>query len=597
MNTTIKTLSILIVFSIINEVPAGESGLLLGLRYGVNYDVSATLADKKAVGGTQSSSSYRTFWIHGNGEKGQIELVAERTNLLVPRDDGFWRVDVKHSRYNDFTEDFIWINPAHDPDALPNPFLAEQEGINAFDVSLLVKESGIEPAHGEYCKGYVSRDILLVENGYLSVGYIRNEVCQSFAVQGDSALQMLSMGKLEPVSITAKLDDNGQKAFANAAKEYQDATTKKFGDVSGGIVREPGRWVIKGHFPIDEGGYTHFGVPITVGESLVSHNKLYPSWDTVKKHVPDAVDAFSSPAKDLLVVLTNSGNLLGFIIKRGKISQQPVLHVILKYPLTPVMAYWTSGQYVTNWTQEIQNLSPTPKESWFVKTEIASVKKPTSKIVGVVVTPNTLNIRQGMGQHTKPIARIERGTKVNVLNVLGKWYKVRLDSGQIGYTHSDYIKILPGLPYVQDACPVKNCVYEKWELKKPATLYAEPSSKADALATLATQQVVQALHGEIHTSQFGEIEVVKSELKLTDGDKKLILHKGDRLFDLEPVGLDMHLMWYNGELYYLSNGWNPKLVSEDALWGTTLTERKTDWWVNVEIPTKKLTGWIVNPSF
>jgi len=72
----------------------------------------------------------------------------------VPRSDGFWRIDVKHSAYNDFTEDFIWVNPAPDHDAIPNPFLAEQEGINAFDVSLLVKrqgkEQGIDTTHGEY---------------------------------------------------------------------------------------------------------------------------------------------------------------------------------------------------------------------------------------------------------------------------------------------------------------------------------------------------------------------------------------------------------------------------------------------------------------
>jgi hypothetical protein len=596
MNTMIKVLVISIVF-FITPVCASESGLLLGLRYGGHYDTSATIAeDKNVFEGTRYPSSYRTFWIRA--ENGQVELAAERTNLLIPRRDGFWRLDVKHSVYNDFSEDFIWINPAPDPDAIPNPFLAEQEGIDAFDISLLIKKQGIDITHGEYCKGYTFRDILFIGNNHLSIGLTHNEICGGFSMDSttNSALQMLSLEKLEPIEITTLLNTKHRNFFKETAKSYQDKNTgiKEWGEVSGGMMRHQGRWIIKGHLPINESGYTHFDVPISTPKGLIFYNELYPNWHTIKKHVPDAIDAFSSRAKDLLVVLTDAGRLLAFTLEGDKISKEPALHILLKQPVTVVMARWAEGQFVSNWTQEIQNLGPKPQESWFSQFEMSRLEEPL-KTIGIVVTP-TLNIRQGVGQHTKPIAKVQKGSKIYLLDVLGQWYKVQLDNMLTGYVHSDYVKILPKLPYIQQACPSENCTYGQWKLKKTARFYTAPSFNANSLMTLKKGQTVQALHGEIHTSQFGEIEVIKSQVELADDNQKLILYQGDRLFDLESVGLNMHIVWYNGDIYYLNNGWNSEIATGDNLWGKLITERKTDWWVKVNVPDKNISGWIVNPE-
>ncbi|RKZ41091.1 MAG: hypothetical protein DRQ49_06290 [Gammaproteobacteria bacterium] len=599
MNTVIKILFISIIFTL-TSVSASESGLLLGMRYGTHYDISAK-TEQNVFQKRVEPSVYRTFWIRA--DNGQVELAAERTNLLVPRSDGFWRIDVKHSAYNDFTEDFIWVNPAPDHDAIPNPFLAEQEGINAFDVSLLVKrqgkEQGIDTTHGEYCEGHAYRDILFVGNNHLSVGYTHSEICRGFFMSSatDSALQMLSLEQLAPIEISTLLNAKDRTTLKNAAKEFQDKNTgiEEWGELSGGVVRYQGRWIIKGHYPINERGYTQFEIPIATPKSLVFHDGLYPDWQTIKKQVPDAIDAFSSQAKDLLVVLTSGGHLLAFTLLDGKISQKPALHILFKQPVTLIMARWAEGQYVSNWTQEIQNLGPKPQKSWFTHIEIPTVEE-APKTVGIVVTQNTnLNLRQGIGQHTKPIAKVQKGTKVKLLDVLGQWYKVQLDNGLTGYAQSDYVKLLPKLPYVKSACPIDNCTYGQWTLSQLTTLYATPSFKGDSLGSLKAKQTVQAVHGKIHTSQFGEIEVTQSEVKLTDDNQDLTLHQGDRLFDLEPVGLGMHVVWYNGELYYLNNAWEPKIASGD-LWGKLITERKTDWWVKVDVPEKNLSGWIVNPN-
>ncbi|NJO14738.1 MAG: SH3 domain-containing protein [Thioploca sp.] len=593
MNTILKVLSILSVFSIINLVQAGESGLLLGLRVGGHYDTAATLDKPKRLENSQESVSYRTFWF--SAQDGKIELVAERTNLLVPREDGFWRVDVKQSSYNNFKEDFIWINPAPDPDAIPNPILAEQEGVNAFDVSLLVKEQGIEMPAGEYCNGHAYRDILFIGINYMSVGYVRSQLCNgSVGISTDSALQMFSLDEFKPVNISSLVEAQEGTVFFRTAKEYQDQSKDKnsqeWGDFSGGVVRQPGKWVVKGHFPIKKDNYTHFDVPITPSQ-LVEYGELHPDWETIKQLVPEAIDAFSSPTQDWLVVLTKTG-LLGFTLNETGINSKPVLQLYLKQPVTAVMAHWAEGLRVMNWSEEIQNIGPNPRKSWITEIPLSPGKGQT---IGVIVckTP-TLNIRQGMGQHTKPIGKVKKGAKLPVLNVLGSWYQVKVNEDVSGYVHRNDFKILPSLPYIQTGCPMSNCNYGTWKLKQATLMYAKPSLQSESVTKLEPMQVVEALTGEIHTARYGEIEVVNA-IELNEDNQKLALQPGDRLFDLESIGLGMHTIWYNGEIYYLSNGWDPDTAKNKTLWGKELIDRQTDWWVRINVPEKNLTGWIVNP--
>jgi hypothetical protein len=593
MNTILKVLSILSVFSIINLVQAGESGLLLGLRVGGHYDTAATLDKPKRLENSQESVSYRTFWF--SAQDGKIELVAERTNLLVPREDGFWRVDVKQSSYNNFKEDFIWINPAPDPDAIPNPILAEQEGVNAFDVSLLVKEQGIEMPAGEYCNGHAYRDILFIGINYMSVGYVRSQLCNgSVGISTDSALQMFSLDEFKPVNISSLVEAQEGTVFFRTAKEYQDKNKDKnsqeWGDFSGGVVRQPGKWVVKGHFPIKKDNYTHFDVPITPSQ-LVEYGELHPDWETIKQLVPEAIDAFSSPTQDWLVVLTKTG-LLGFTLNETGINSKPVLRLYLKQPVTAVMAHWAEGLRVMNWSEEIQNLGPNPRKSWITEIPFSPGEGQTTGVI-VCKTP-TLNIRQGMGQHTKPIGKVKKGAKLPVLNVLGSWYQVKVNEDVNGYVHRNDFKILPSLPYIQTGCPMSNCNYGTWKLKQATLMYAKPSLQSESVTKLEPMQVVEALTGEIHTARYGEIEVINA-IELNEDNQKLALQPGDRLFDLESIGLGMHTIWYNGEIYYLSNGWDPDTAKNKTLWGKELIDRQTDWWVRINVPEKNLTGWIVNP--
>ena len=85
-----KVLKIILMFFIINSVNAQEYGLLLGLRYGANYNSAAQLAEGKEAKKTsgeiarQGPSLYRTLWIRANeGQIGWADLIFVMEKKLV----------------------------------------------------------------------------------------------------------------------------------------------------------------------------------------------------------------------------------------------------------------------------------------------------------------------------------------------------------------------------------------------------------------------------------------------------------------------------------------------------------------------------------
>lgn len=129
------------------------------------------------------------------------------------------------------------------------------------------------------------------------------------------------------------------------------------GDESWGIVRAPGRWTYVRRFGfgtgVARGNYTDCDVSIRPPSAMVGKDLLAPSWSIVKRRIPKARDAFSSPSGDLLIVLTDSaahvyrprGTRLG-----RAIFQTPVP------PGKVIMAEWATGSTIDDWTRALGTL-------------------------------------------------------------------------------------------------------------------------------------------------------------------------------------------------------------------------------------------------
>lgn len=86
----------------------------------------------------------------------------------------------------------------------------------------------------------------------------------------------------------------------------------------------------------------------------------------------------------------------------------------------------------------------TPEEKPVTPPSISEEKPLTSQeVVGKKgsVMADTLNVRAGARTDRPVVAKVSKNTKVTILDVLGSWYKVKLDNGTIGWASSQYIKV------------------------------------------------------------------------------------------------------------------------------------------------------------
>jgi len=67
---------------------------------------------------------------------------------------------------------------------------------------------------------------------------------------------------------------------------------------------------------------------------------------------------------------------------------------------------------------------------------------------------------------------------------------------------------------------------------------------------------------------------------------------------MEDLGEWDHSVWYRGRMHTINqSGWVAhKFTRPDEIWGKISVERATEWWVQVDVPSQKLSGWIVNPK-
>jgi hypothetical protein len=82
----------------------------------------------------------------------------------------------------------------------------------------------------------------------------------------------------------------------------------------------------------------------------VSFDILCVLWNAIKDRVPDAVDAYTSPNKDMAVILSSS-KLFIYSIKNGELGKKPLAKLKLAQGDSVIMAEWGMGWYVDKWEE------------------------------------------------------------------------------------------------------------------------------------------------------------------------------------------------------------------------------------------------------
>ncbi len=286
----------------------GASGVFIGLKIPSNHHYI-----------------YKTVWVSADNKK--IHPVLSRNDIYFPRKSGFWELQVEQE---------------NNREALSAHNMAEKDMEAAGKVFTKTASSGAE----SIVIDYVGNDYVAIENN----------------TGGITRLQVLPVDKLSsPIGIKVSdlLGPAGLKAYQGAREQavqtlYSQGTTLVNADINEdnyGLIRKNGHWHLQGrvnYYGNSAPGTMEFNIKFLPPANLVFYDALYPGWQSIKDRVPNALDAFTSPNKDIVVVKTKS-KLYIFGINGEQLNSIPLGEIALDEGTTIIMAEWATGFYVDDW--------------------------------------------------------------------------------------------------------------------------------------------------------------------------------------------------------------------------------------------------------
>jgi hypothetical protein len=286
-----------------------KSGLLLGLKTKDEYN---------------GGYSYRTLWI--SSYYGKSQPILERNNLIVPRKSGFWEVGVIKKYEESGERDIIWDSP------------------------IMINKSNLQ----NYAP--VIRD---VKDTYTQILFVGTEfISLDNQKPKGSYFSVLPLDKLNGKNVEFSrifihdasniLNSSANNYLSKINKREKDSSLKNL-STNWAITRRSGRWILRGRIA---SGDFDISYPAQ-NKILTSYDDLYPSFDVIKKAIPDAVDAYTSPNRDFIVVLTDKELMIYSLNSRGIGSLQRKFSI--KQGEKAVMAQWATGNYIDSWGKLFKN--------------------------------------------------------------------------------------------------------------------------------------------------------------------------------------------------------------------------------------------------
>ncbi len=290
-----------------------SSGLLLGLR------------KQKNEYSDLGEYSYRTLWIGYDNEL--LHQIYETDGIFLPRRNGFWKVQVDRESKGDITEDVIKAN------SISGKAQTDYK-LGTFD-------------------GIISRKILYIGNDYISTEQMKKAGNREY--MGEKRYMMLPVDNTftkKGVKIS-ELAENGLNSLENSLGGSNLSASDREGKQEDNIalLRKNGHWIMKGGISRqnEEGStFIDYNINMIPPSKLVFYDLLSVPWTRIKERAPEATDAFTSPNRDIAVVLC-PGKLCVYKIEPGGLSEKAECRIKLSEGETVVMAEWSIGDFVKSW--------------------------------------------------------------------------------------------------------------------------------------------------------------------------------------------------------------------------------------------------------
>lgn len=306
------------------EIDTLNSGLLLGIK-------THSIDEEKKV----DKWDYKTIWIKSNNRT--IGDIYEIDDLLVPRKKGFYLINVNRKSVGNVINDNI--------KAIPKGKIQE----NLLEQASILDDKDKDEGLINYPS--ILKHIIYVGNDYVSTEEINLEIEKK-------KLRVYPTDYLEgnkPTKISNLIGEEGLNMFFQSAKEtIKTDANHILEEESFGLNRRNGYWVMMGRINYkneNQEFFKDFQVKTAPPKEIVHYDELVIPWNIIKARIPEAIDAFTSPNEDIIIVITRNEILIYPIIENDILLNE-LGKIKLSGKDTIIMAEWGLGRYTSLWEEE-----------------------------------------------------------------------------------------------------------------------------------------------------------------------------------------------------------------------------------------------------
>jgi hypothetical protein len=265
--------------------------------------------------------AYKTIWIAADQDGLHPPLISDK--IFFPRKSGFWDLYIKNVTV----------------------------GRGGGDV-LISNNMAIKPPDNIGCDADYFNDIV--------VNYVGNDyIAVEKRVANQNVLRLLSVDRLPDhaeIKVSDLMGQEGLDSFNVARRQaIKDRGIRLYeqedSDKGFGMIRKNGHWILIGRINYQDGKdsvHYDFDGKILPPSSLIFYDSLDPNWHKIRNRVPNALDAFTSPNKDIALVRTKN-RLTVYKIGIEQLEDTPLAEFELSEEAVVIMAEWAVGSYVYSW--------------------------------------------------------------------------------------------------------------------------------------------------------------------------------------------------------------------------------------------------------
>jgi hypothetical protein len=322
--------------------------MLLGLA-AVGQQKSGLLLT--TVSSASSEQRFHSYWITRDGASVQV---VEGMRMLVPRKTAWWEVGIAVQKHvnSESANETVWAAPvgsehprSHSAALTDDDHCADD--LNTYFVSWVGTEfASIHYGFESTCGPHPTSG----SNSFM----VRLDDLQHFDHESRAHLSLADLAGPaagEAMKLGAEVAESRAPQAAENEEEPSPLTSQEDSWI---VVRAKGHYQLLGTTPESRGhGGETYDIPYDPPASLVGANELAVAWDAILDKVPEALDAYTSPDGDLLVVIAPRF-LSVFEVKEQKIGAR--LSRVPMESSAVIAAEWSVGARVDRWNPTLVQL-------------------------------------------------------------------------------------------------------------------------------------------------------------------------------------------------------------------------------------------------